>query len=99
MPWTRERKYFAPLPIGCLNIHRTPVTANNSTNNNVEFFLVSDLKIVYYKTYQSSIKLPWTKEERIFLVTTYLETKSFKTVSKETQSINMIRIYSWDKKN
>ena len=25
--------------IDCLNIHRNPVTANNSTNNNVVFFL------------------------------------------------------------
>ena len=24
--------------------------------------------------------MPWTKEEKIFCVTTYLETKSFKTV-------------------
>ena len=31
--------------IGCLNIHGTHVTANNSTNNNV-FFCLS--KIVYY---------------------------------------------------
>ena len=31
---------------GCLNIHRTHTTANNSTNNNVVFFFVSDLKIV-----------------------------------------------------
>ena len=37
--------------IGCLNIHETHVTANNSTNNNIVFFFVSDLKIVYYKNY------------------------------------------------
>ena len=46
--------------IGCLNIHgyirrfnihRTHVTVNDSSNNNVEFFLVSDLKIVCYKNY------------------------------------------------
>ena len=30
--------------------HETNVTAYNSTNNNV-FFFVSDLKIVYYKIY------------------------------------------------
>ena len=35
------------LYIGCLNIHGTYVTANNSTNNDV-FFSDSDLKIVYY---------------------------------------------------
>ena len=29
---------------GCLNIHVTHVTVNNSTNNNVVFFFVSDLK-------------------------------------------------------
>ena len=34
--------------IGRLNIHGTHVTATNSTNNNVVFFFVSDLKIVYY---------------------------------------------------
>ena len=26
--------------------------------------------------------MPWTREEKIFCVTTYLETKSFKTASK-----------------
>ena len=36
---------------GCLNIYGTHVTANNSTNNNVVFFFVSDLKIVYYNNY------------------------------------------------
>ena len=37
--------------IGCLNIHGTHVTANNSINDNVVFFFVSDLKIVYYNNY------------------------------------------------
>ena len=32
----------------CLNIYETHVTVNNSSYNNVEFFLVSDFKIVYY---------------------------------------------------
>ena len=32
--------------IGCLNLHGTHVTANDSTNNNVVFFIVSDLKII-----------------------------------------------------
>ena len=31
--------------VGCLNIHGTHVTANNSTTNYVVFFFVSDLKI------------------------------------------------------
>ena len=35
----------------CPNIHGTHVTTNNSTNNNVEFFFVSDFKIVYNKNY------------------------------------------------
>ena len=34
--------------IGCLNVHQTHMTAINSTTNNVEFFVVSDLKIVFY---------------------------------------------------
>ena len=29
----------------------THVTTNNSTNNNVEFFFISELKIVYYNNY------------------------------------------------
>ena len=37
--------------LGCLNIHETHVTANNSTNNNVVFFFVLDLKIVFYNNY------------------------------------------------
>ena len=36
---------------GCLNIHGTHLTANNPTTNNIVFFLVSDLKIVYYNNY------------------------------------------------
>ena len=36
--------------IGCLNIHWIQVIANNSTNNNVSFF-VSGLKIVKYNNY------------------------------------------------
>ena len=37
--------------IGCLNIHGTHVTSNNSTTINVVFFFVSDWKIVYYNNY------------------------------------------------
>ena len=29
-------------------------------------FFVSDLKIVYYKNYESSVTMPWTREENIF---------------------------------
>ena len=32
-------------------VHVTHVNANNSTNNNLLFFFVSDLKIVYYNNY------------------------------------------------
>ena len=41
-------KQMQPINIGCLNIHGTHVNANNLTNNNVFFFFVSDLNIVYY---------------------------------------------------
>ena len=34
--------------IGCINIHRTNVSANNSINNNI---IVLDLKKVYYNNY------------------------------------------------
>ena len=56
------------------------MTANNSTNNYVIFFSISDMKIVYYNSYQFSITMPWAREEKIFCLPTYLETKSFKTV-------------------
>ena len=49
--------------VGCLSTLGTNVTANNSTNNNVVFF-ISDLKIVY-NNYQSLITMPWTKEEKM----------------------------------
>ena len=84
--------------VGCLNIHGTHVTDNNSTNNNGVFFFESDLKIVYYNNYYSLITMPWTREEKIFSITTYLETKPFKTVSKKMQPIVIIMIYFWDKK-
>ena len=50
--------------IRCLNKHGTLVTASNSTNNNV-FFFVSDLKVVYYNSYKSSITMHLTREENI----------------------------------
>ena len=42
---------FLSIYIACLNIYGTHVTANDLFNNNVEFFLVSDLKKVYYINY------------------------------------------------
>ena len=36
----RKCYFYGLSPIGCHNIHRTNVTANNSTNNNVVFFVV-----------------------------------------------------------
>ena len=36
---------------GCLDIHRTHVTANNTNNSKVVFFFVANLKIVYYNNY------------------------------------------------
>ena len=49
----------------CLNTHRTHETVYNSSNDNVEFFFVSDSKIIYYNNYYSSITIPWTGEENI----------------------------------
>ena len=46
-----DKKTYKMNNIGCLSIHGTHVTPNNSTNNNVVFFLVSDLKIIYYNNY------------------------------------------------
>ena len=36
---------------GCLNIHGAHVTANHSTTNDIVFFFVSDLKILYHNNY------------------------------------------------
>ena len=44
---------------GCLKKHGTNVTAN-------VLFFVSDTKIVYNSNYQSSITMPWTREEKYF---------------------------------
>ena len=79
--------------IGCLNIHDPLVTANNSTTNNAVSFFVSDLETVYYNNYQSLISMPSPGEEKIICITTYLDMKSFQTVSKQTQPVNMILIY------
>ena len=67
--------------IGRLNNLGTHVTANNS-NNNILFFFVLHLKIVYYNNYQSPITMPGIREENLFFVTTYLKTESLKNVSK-----------------
>ena len=61
--------------IGCLDIHGTHVTANNSTNNNVVFIFVPDLKIEYYKQLLILDHNALDEREKIFCVTTYLETK------------------------
>ena len=50
-------KPFNILSIGCLSIHETHVNANN-----VVFFSVSDLKIVYYNNYLSSTTMLWTRD-------------------------------------
>ena len=42
---------FLFIYIGCLNTHGSHMTTTNSTNDNVVFFFVSDLKIVYYNNY------------------------------------------------
>ena len=45
MPLNKETKRLSHLKTtGCLNIHGSYVTANHSTNNNVVFFFVSDVK-------------------------------------------------------
>ena len=40
-----------PLCFSLYSSSRTNVIANNSTNNNVVFFIVSDFKIVFYNNY------------------------------------------------
>ena len=37
--------------VGCINIRGTHVATNNSKTNNILFFLISELKIVYYNKY------------------------------------------------
>ena len=51
---------------GCFNIHGTHVITNNSTNNNVVLFFVSDLKRVYYNNYINLITMPLTREVKYF---------------------------------
>ena len=69
--WTTEQRPT----IGCLTLHGTHMTAINSTNNNVVFFFVSNLKMIYNNNYLSSITMPWTRKKKIFCVTIYLEAK------------------------
>ena len=45
------KPYIFKKYIGCVNIHGTHVTANESAYYNVVFFFVSDLKTVYYNNY------------------------------------------------
>ena len=70
-----------PINIDYLNIYETDVTAKASTKNNVAFFSKSHLKIVYFNNHYSLIKMPCDKRGKIFFITTYLETKSFKAIS------------------
>ena len=79
--------------IGCLNIHETHVTANNSTYNNIVFFFVSDLKTTIN---------PWPQcigqeGKKYFSSLPIWRQKSLKTVSKQMPPINMIMIYYWEK--
>ena len=48
----------ADTDIRFLNVHRTYAIANNFTNNNIVFFLISNLKIVCYNNYKASIIMP-----------------------------------------
>ena len=64
-------------------------------------FFVSDLKIVYYNNYQSSIIIAMDKRRKIFCIT-YLNIKSFKTVqAKFSRKFNFnnypqkSKIYRW----
>ena len=51
---------------GCLDIYGTNVPANNSSNNDVVFFLVSDLKIEYYNNYYSLIMILGQERKKYF---------------------------------
>ena len=46
--------------IGCLNIHGIHVTADNSTNNNVVFFFVSDNKVKLVTLVKGDLKAPFS---------------------------------------
>ena len=78
------------------------MTAYNSTDNNVVFFFVSDLKIVQLLIlYHHALD----KREQIFYVSTYLETKSFKTVQTKCHRkfnfnnyLQKSQIYRWSHK-
>ena len=56
--------------IGCLDIHGTHVTENNSTNNKVVFFFVSDLKIYAIKTI--NLRSKSLRQERKFFFASQL---------------------------
>ena len=60
--WFSPGKLSTKKLIGCLNILGAHVTAINSTNYNVLFFFVSDLKIVCYNNNLSAITMSWTRK-------------------------------------
>ena len=68
------------------------MTAHNSTNNNVAFFFVSDLKIVFSTNYYFLIPMSWTGEEKYLA----LEIKSFKTVQAKFRK--MFNFYNYFQK-
>ena len=69
-----------PVYTGCFNINGTYSKANNSTNNNVLFCFRFENSILLQLLILDHKALD--KRGNMFLVTAYLETKSFKTVSK-----------------
>ena len=69
-----------PIYIGYLNIHGSHVTANNSTNNNVVFFFCFRFENSILKQLLILDHNVLEKRGKIFCITTYLETKSFKTL-------------------
>ena len=68
--------------IGWLNIYGTHVTANNSTNNNGVFFIGFRFENSILKQELILDNNALDKRGKIFCASTYLETKSFKTVPK-----------------
>ena len=86
-----------PINTGCLNIHGTHVTLNNSTNDNV-FFFVSDLKIVFYNNYELSITMPSTKKEKGIFHHYLFGDKIIQNFLQIDVTINMIMIHFRDKK-
>ena len=69
-----------PINIGCLNIYRTNVTANNSPDNSCVLCFRFENSVLKQLLILDDNALD--KRRKIFCVNTYLETKSFKTVRK-----------------